>query len=75
MAGGTGGGVTGQAGGMDPDQLLTPADVAALFRVHVQTIARWVRDGALECVRTPSGRPRFKAAVIREALQRRGEAS
>ncbi len=60
---------------MDPDQLLTPADVAALFRVEVGTVARWVRTGVLECVRTPSGRPRFKAAVIREALRREADPS
>lgn len=57
---------------MNPDQLLTPDEVALIFRVHVQTVSRWARTGVLECVRTPSGRPRFKAGVVREALQRAG---
>ena len=34
---------------------LTTGDVAAYFKVHVQTVRRWVRSGALPSRRSPSG--------------------
>jgi excisionase family DNA binding protein len=42
-----------------PAGLLTPAEVAAVFRVSPATVARWVRQGKLPAVETPSGRNRF----------------
>lgn len=38
-----------------PD-LMTPAEVAAAFRVKTSTVARWRRAGRLSCVRLPGGR-------------------
>ncbi|MGA1662689.1 MAG: helix-turn-helix domain-containing protein, partial [Candidatus Nanopelagicales bacterium] len=29
----------------DPERLLTPAEVAQLFRVHPKTVSRWVSAG------------------------------
>jgi excisionase family DNA binding protein len=46
---------------------MTPAEVAALFRVSVSTVARWVTEGKLQAVQTPSGRRRFRFADV-EAL-------
>lgn len=46
---------------MDPTQppLLTPAEVAELFDVHVETVIRWDKKGVLRSIRTPGGRRRF----------------
>ncbi|GAA4141418.1 helix-turn-helix domain-containing protein [Actinomadura keratinilytica] len=53
-----------------PD-LLTTAEVAALFRVARSTVSGWASRGLLPPVRTPSGRLRFHRADI-EALLRHG---
>lgn len=46
---------------MDPEhhRLLTPAEVAALFRVDPRTVARWAVSGRLHSIRTPGGHRRF----------------
>ncbi len=41
------------------DPLMTPGEVAALFRVTTKTVGRWARSGRLRCIRTPHGRLRF----------------
>jgi excisionase family DNA binding protein len=48
--------------------LLTPAEVAALFRVDPKTIAGWERSGRLAAVRTPGGHRRYPLTVIEEVL-------
>ena len=50
--------------------LLTPAQVAALFRVDAKTVTRWARAGRLEPVRTPGGHRRYRAAQVHALLQR-----
>jgi excisionase family DNA binding protein len=47
------------------EPLMTPAEVADLFRVDVATVGRWAREGRLTPVPTPGGRPRFNAAKVR----------
>ena len=39
-----------------PDALLTPSEVAALFRVNPKTVTRWARSGKLTAIRTLKGR-------------------
>ena len=51
-----------------PDTLLTPAEVAALFRVNPKTVTRWARAGKVTAVRTLGGHRRFRASEIRAAL-------
>ena len=51
-----------------PDALLTPAEVAALFRVNPKTVTRWARAGKITAVRTLGGHRRFRASEIRRAL-------
>ncbi len=51
-----------------PDALLTPAEVAALFRVNPKTVTRWARAGKLTAIRTLGGHRRFKASEIRRCL-------
>ncbi|TML42800.1 MAG: BldC family transcriptional regulator, partial [Actinobacteria bacterium] len=48
-----------------PDALLTPAEVAALFRVNPKTVTRWARAGKITAIRTLGGHRRFRASEIR----------
>lgn len=43
----------------DPHALLTPAEVASLFRVTPKTITRWAEAGKLPAIRTLGGHRRF----------------
>ena len=54
----------------DDDTLLTPAEVAALFRVSPKTVTRWARAGKLTAMRTLGGHRRFRASEVRELLSR-----
>src|SRR5680860_1113187 len=49
----------------DPDALLTPSEVAAMFRVNPKTVTRWARAGKISAIRTLGGHRRFRAAEIR----------
>ena len=39
----------------DAEPLLTPAEVAALFRVDPKTVTRWAKAGKLTSIRTLGG--------------------
>jgi excisionase family DNA binding protein len=52
------------------DALLTPAEVAALFRVNPKTVTRWARAGKLTAVRTLGGHRRFRASEVNKCLAR-----
>jgi excisionase family DNA binding protein len=52
-----------------PEALLTPSEVAALFRVNPKTVTRWARAGKLNAIRTLGGHRRFKASEIRACLE------
>jgi len=63
---------------MDTDgdnALLTPAEVAAMFRVSPKTVTRWARAGKLTALRTLGGHRRFRAAEVRDLLGRSEEPS
>lgn len=49
---------------MPADELLTPGEVAALFRVGLTTVARWADSGYLPSLRTPGGHRRFRRADV-----------
>jgi excisionase family DNA binding protein len=49
------------------DRLLTPAEVAAMFRVDPKTVTRWAKAGKLSSIRTLGGHRRYRAEEI-EAL-------
>lgn len=53
---------------MEIENLLTPAQVAKMFAVDAKTVARWARDGKLNCVKTLGGHRRFKEAEILHIL-------
>ena len=52
------------------EALLTPAEVAAMFRVSPKTVTRWARAGKLTAMRTLGGHRRFRASEVREFLSR-----
>ncbi|MCI0634854.1 MAG: BldC family transcriptional regulator [Actinobacteria bacterium] len=52
-----------------PEALLTPSEVAALFRVNPKTVTRWARAGKLTAIRTLGGHRRFRASEIRKCLE------
>jgi len=54
---------------MAENELLTPAEVAAMFRVNPKTVTRWARAGRISAVRTLGGHRRFHAAEIRRCLE------
>ncbi len=39
----------------DPEPLLTPAEVASMFRVDPKTVTRWAKAGKLSAIRTLRG--------------------
>lgn len=46
---------------VDLEPMLTPGQVAALFRVTPKTITRWAEAGKLPVIRTLGGHRRFPA--------------
>lgn len=55
-------------GPLQADVLLTPSEVAALFRVDPKTVTRWAKAGRIECIRTLGGHRRFPARQFTTAL-------
>jgi len=51
-----------------PERLLTPAEVAALFRVVTKTVTRWQTSGKLTAVRTLGGHRRYRESEVRALL-------
>lgn len=51
--------------------LLTPREVAVMFRVDPKTVTRWSAAGRLASIRTPGGHRRYHRAEI-EALLKAG---
>lgn len=50
-------------------KLLTPAEVAALFRVDPKTVTRWAAAGKLAAIRTPGGHRRFYESDVKVLLE------
>ena len=51
--------------------LLTPAEVAEIFRVSAQTVTRWANSGKLTSIRTPGGTRRYpenEVLALRDGL-------
>ncbi|MEA2506379.1 MAG: hypothetical protein QOH48_997 [Actinomycetota bacterium] len=51
------------------DHLLTPAEVAALFRVDPKTVSRWAKAGKISSIRTLGGHRRYRSSEIRAIFQ------
>lgn len=52
----------------DTEQLLTPSEVAKLFRVDPKTVTRWAKAGKLSSIRTLGGHRRYRADEVRRLL-------
>jgi excisionase family DNA binding protein len=50
------------------ERLLTPGEVAALFRVDPKTVTRWAASGRISSIRTPGGHRRFRESEVRALL-------
>ena len=57
------------------ERLLTPGEVAALFRVDPKTVTRWAASGRITSIRTPGGHRRFRESEVRALLRGESEVS
>jgi excisionase family DNA binding protein len=57
------------------ERLLTPGEVAALFRVDPKTVTRWAASGRITSIRTPGGHRRFRESEVRALLRGDSEPS
>ncbi len=51
------------------ERLLTPGEVATLFRVDPKTVTRWASAGRIGSIRTPGGHRRFRESEVRALLR------
>ena len=68
MTGGTRETVGGDVDGNN-ERLLTPGEVASLFRVDPKTVTRWAASGRITSIRTPGGHRRFRESEVRALLR------
>lgn len=54
---------------LNGDPMLTPGEVAHIFRVDPKTVTRWANAGLLHAVRTPGRHRRYRESEIRELLR------
>jgi excisionase family DNA binding protein len=50
------------------EKLMTPAEVAAIFRVDPKTVTRWANSGKLQSMRTLGGHHRFRREAVMALL-------
>ena len=60
---------TSDQGEASTSRLLTPGEVAALFRVDPKTVTRWAAAGRIGSIRTPGGHRRFREPEVRALLE------
>lgn len=52
----------------EAESLLTPSEVASMFRVDPKTVTRWAKAGKLTSIRTLGGHRRYREAEVRALL-------
>ena len=52
----------------EQEVLLTPSEVASLFRVDPKTVTRWAKAGKLTSIRTLGGHRRYKDSEVKALL-------
>jgi excisionase family DNA binding protein len=52
----------------ETEALLTPSEVATLFRVDPKTVTRWAKAGKLTSIRTLGGHRRYRETEVRSLL-------
>ena len=60
---------------VENESLLTPAEVAAMFRVDPKTVTRWAKAGKLTAIRTLGGHRRYRESEVLERLREYKESS
>ena len=55
--------------GRQPEVLLTPAEVASLFRVDPKTVTRWAKAGKITAIRTLGGHRRYRQSEVQALLK------
>lgn len=50
------------------EPLLTPSEVAEIFRVDPKTVTRWAKVGKLNCIYTVGGHRRYRSSEVRKLL-------
>jgi len=58
---------------IDGDRLLTPGEVAQLFRVDPKTVTRWAKSGRLSSIRTLGGHRRYRESELIAAMNANAE--
>ena len=53
---------------VEQEVLLTPSEVASLFRVDPKTVTRWAKAGKLTSIRTLGGHRRYKESEVKNLL-------
>lgn len=53
----------------EDEELLTPSEVAKLFRVDPKTVTRWAKAGKLSSIRTLGGHRRYRASEVHGLLR------
>jgi len=51
------------------EKLLTPSEVATLFRVDPKTVTRWAKTGKLTSIKTLGGHRRYRESEVRALLK------
>ena len=51
------------------ESLLSPSEVATLFRVDPKTVTRWAKAGKLTSIRTLGGHRRYRESEVRALLE------
>jgi len=60
---------------LDAETLLTPGEVAQIFRVNPKTVSRWARAGKISTIRTLGGHRRFRVGDVEALVAATEEAS
>lgn len=60
-------------GSIQRERLLTPTEVATLFRVDTKTVTRWARAGELSSIRTLGGHRRYRESEVLALLEKSRE--
>ena len=50
------------------EKLLTPSEVATLFRVDPKTVTRWAKAGKLTSIKTLGGHRRYRESEVKALL-------
>jgi excisionase family DNA binding protein len=53
---------------VEVEALLTPSEVASMFRVDPKTVTRWARAGKLSAIRTLGGHRRYRVSEVQLLL-------